>query len=543
MRISSTLPVFALVSSLGCQSPASPPASDSGLPPTDAAVSDAGPDDGRPRARTTGGDVIGVEDMEAGAQPLHVFRAIPYAAPPVGALRFARPAPHPGWSEPLDTTTLAHDVRCPQRDARAGDALVGQEDCLVLNVFAPADAVDAPVMVFIHGGAFVQGAGTLGLYDGRALARRGVVVITLNYRVGTLGFLATDALVDAGDGGAGNFGLHDQLLALEWVRDNARAFGGDPDAVTIFGESACAVSVEIHVASPRSAGLFARAIAQSGGGGLSVADPQPDALLRGAEIADALGCAPSDLACLRSDTLSLAALVDAASSGPLTGLGTPNIGPHVDGVIVVAPSFERVRDGLASDVPFMIGSNADEALTFTRATSIPTEAAFRTALGRIFAPAIVDALIALYPASAFGDSWKSAYDALFGEIAFNCPALALTDAASDGAPAFAYHFTWRLRGAEMLGSFHGLELFYVFGNLGELPRYTPGDADHALIDAMQSAWVSFATTGAPSLEPSWAAYDASAPQIAIFDSPPSVETQIRAGRCAELTRLGLIPAP
>lgn len=541
MRIASILLVLVPLSLLGCESPVSPPATDSGLPSADAMATDAGPSDGRPRATTSGGEVIGVQDSEEGETSLNVFRAIPYAAPPIGALRFARPQPHAGWDAPLDTELLAHDVRCPQRDARAGDALVGQEDCLVLNVFAPADAADAPVMVFIHGGAFVQGAGTLGLYDGRALARRGVVVITLNYRVGTLGFLATEALVDASDGGAGNFGLHDQRIALEWVRDNARAFGGDPDAVTIFGESAGAVSVEVHVASPRSAGLFARAIAQSGGGGLSVADAQSDALLRGAEIADALGCAPSDLACLRSDTLSLAALVDSASSGPLTGLGTPNIGPHVDGVMVLAPPFERVRDGVASDVPFMIGSNADEALTFTRTTSIPTEAAFRMALGRIFAPATVDELVALYPASAFGDSWKSAYDALFGEIAFNCPALALAEAASEGAPSFAYHFTWRLTGAEMLGSFHGLELVYVFGNLAELPRYVPGDADHALVDAMQSAWVSFATTGAP--EPSWASYDAVAPQIAIFDSPVSSATQIRGGRCDELARLGLVPAP
>ena len=207
----------------------------------DAGAGDAAPsidawvDEGRPVVTTTLGDVVGVADGE-GADAVDVFRAIPYAAPPLGALRFARPMTHPGWSAPLDTATLDGSVRCPQRDSRAGDALVGQEDCLVLNVFAPADASGAPVMVFIHGGAFVQGAGTLGLYDGRALARRGVVVITINYRVGTLGFLAAEGLVEA-DGGAGNYGLHDQLLALHWVQENAAAFGGDPANVTIFGES------------------------------------------------------------------------------------------------------------------------------------------------------------------------------------------------------------------------------------------------------------------------------------------------------------------
>lgn len=499
--------------------------------PMDGSPGDApldAPDDGRPRATLTSGDVIGVVD-----EGVHVFRSIPYAAPPVGVLRFARPQPHPGWSTPLDTATTDPDLACPQR---SDTTLVGREDCLVASVFAPADAADAPVMVFVHGGAFVQGSGNLPLYDGAALARRGgVVVVTFNYRVGTLGFLAGEALEEA-DGAAGNFGLHDQLLALRWVRDHAEVFGGDPNEVTLFGESAGAVSVGIHVASPESAGLFARAIAQSGGGGYPT-QTRIEQYTRGAELAAAMGCSLDDLACLRDPELELVTIVDAASSGAPSGLGLPDIGPHVDSLILPGEVFARVRGGQANDVPWIIGHNADEATVFTATIPVPNEGAFRRLVGDVVGPSLVEPLVALYPATDFSGSWKRAYDALFSDIAFVCSAVALTEAASDGEPAYAYHFT---RALGPRGSFHGLELFYVFGNLDVVPGFTPSATDRALAETLQRAWTGFARTGSPDFEPGWAAYDAASPSFAILDEPANTATEIRSGRCAELRGLGLV---
>ncbi|MCB9630551.1 MAG: carboxylesterase family protein [Sandaracinus sp.] len=529
-----TILALVLATSVGCgdddtsmSDAATPLDATSDAPAIDAPPTDA-PDEGRPRVTLTSGDVIGVVD-----DGVHVFRSIPYAAPPVGALRFARPEPHPGWSTPLDTATTDPALACPQRN---DGTLLGEEDCLVASVFAPADASDAPVMVFVHGGGFSQGSGNLPLYDGAALARRGVVVVTFNYRLGTLGFLAGAAL-EEDDGAAGNFGLHDQLLALRWVRDHARAFGGDPDEVTIFGESAGAVSVGVHVASPESAGLFARAIAQSGGGGYPT-KTRAQQYGRGAELASAMGCSLDDLACLRNPALDLATIVDAASSGAPSGLGLPDVGPHVDGLILPGEVFARVRDGRANDVPWVIGHNADEASVFTLAVSVPDEDAFRRVVGSVVGPAFVDSLVTLYPASEFGGRWKSAYDALFADLAFVCSAVALTEAASDGAPAYGYHFT---RSLGPRGSFHGLELFYVFGNLDVVPGYVPSATDRALTETMQRAWTGFARAGRPDFEPGWSAYDPASPSFAILNEPPSTASEIRGGRCGALRELGLVP--
>ena len=492
-----------------------------------------------PYAATEAGTVMGTEEGT-----LHVFRGIPYAAPPVGELRFKRPEPHPGWEGHLDAS--AFGPICPQR-AMMGTDVVGEEDCLTLNVWTHADRAPRPVMVFIHGGASIQGAGSLALYDGSRLAENGdVVVVTLNYRLGTLGYLATEALVaEDADGSAGNWGILDQQTALGWVRRNIAAFGGDPANVTVFGESAGALSICVHLGSPLADGLFDRAIMESGGGcfgypALRTAAPnRTPAIEMGELLTAAAGCdgATDRLACMREKTPE--ELVNAMYSVPTMGLGLPDIGPNVDGVVLTEQPYALFERGEARDVPIVIGSNADEATIFTAAIAVPDEATYEM-LVRAQAGVLADDILAIYPASDFATP-KEAFNALYSDLGFICPALAFAEVSAGGtAPTFTYHFTKTLEGlGATLGAFHALELFYVFGNFETLARYTPVAVDFTVSENVQGAWTTFATSGTPVTEPAWPAFDAASPGILVIDEPMTVATEIREGRCAELRALGV----
>ncbi len=513
---------------LGCGDDDSPDVDGGVDAGTDADPSDTSPDvpfdaGDRPSANTTAGPVVGTE-----SDGVAVYWGIPYAAPPVGELRFANPQPHPGWTEPL---VADQRVTCAHNDLTDGE--LGVEDCLVVNVFAPVDASNAEVMVFIHGGGFSQGSSSIDLYEGSSLAQRGVVVVTMNYRLGMLGFLAHAELE------GGNYGIADQLLALQWVRDNVAAFGGDPSEVTIFGESAGAVSVVVHVASAQSTGLFARAVSQSSGGGLGVAT-EANALTRSADMIEAAGCTSDTVNCLRAADVST--LVNATSGAGMGATGLPNVGPYIDGSLIEAVPFERIADGSANDVPMIIGANADEATIFTNSIPVPNDAAFRSILELVYAdPDTVDGVLALYPSGELGNS-KERFNTFFGEIAFVCPSYLLAAAGSEGESTYAYYFTRVLPGLTgRLGAFHGLELFYVFGNL-DVTAYVPNADDMVLRDTMQDAWVSFAQGNAPTFAPGWPAYSAATPTLAIFDEPPSASTDDPSdGRCAGLQALGLLP--
>lgn len=503
------------------------------------AVTDAALPDG-PYAATTAGPVMGSEDGD-----LHVFLGIPYAEPPVGDLRFRPPVPHGPWTDTRAAT--AFGPVCPQRNGTP-PAYVGDEDCLTLNVWTFAErATPRPVMVFVHGGGFVQGASSDALYDGASLARAGdVLVVTLNYRLGGLGFLATEALAtESGDGSAGNYGIRDQVLALAWVRDNIAAFGGDPANVTIFGESAGAVSVCAHLASPLSTGLFHRAIQESGGGCYSYAllrttvAGRPSAVSRGDELLASLGCdaMPDPLACARAATAE--DVVTATWALGASGLGLPDIGPNVDGVVLTDQPFDVLARGEGADVPFIVGSNADEAVLFTSAIPIPDDATYQATV-RATLPLFADDLLALYPAADFA-SPKAAFNAMFSDVAFICPAVSLAGATASGAPSHAYHFTKTLEGtAAIFGSPHGLELPYVFDTVATLDRYSPTAADATMVDSMQLAWTSFARAGAPTTTPAWPAFDAASPTFMILDQPLDTATSIRNDRCAELVRIGVV---
>lgn len=499
--------------------------------PSDSGLSDAGtePDAGATAApdqvETGSGLVIG--RAEAGVWS---FLGIPYAAPPVGEARFARPGAHPGWDAPREA--LAYGPVCPQRSR---GAIVGDEDCLTLNVWTARAEAPKPVMVWIHGGAYIQGAGSVPLYDGARLVADGdVVVVSINYRLGALGFLALDGV-------PANLGLLDQVAALDWVRDNIAAFGGDPARVTVFGESAGGGSVCALLGMSAAAGRFHRAAIQSGGGCLSFA-PGDRARDVGASLAAQVGCdAAADVkACLQE--LDATTLTEAIFALSTSALGLPALGPTIDGEVLTEQPYATFARGGGNEVPILIGSNADEAVTFTTGIQIRTRAALEQRIGGLVGAARAADVAALYPEADFPQP-KAAFDTFMSDVGFNCPAESFARVAAGGpSPVFFYHFTHRLDGAAgSQGSLHGHEIPFVFGNVDISPQYTPTEDDRTLATGMLDAWARFAWDGAPRTMPAWPAYDPAAPSVMTLDVPLAVTETFRDGRCEALRGLRLLP--
>lgn len=456
---------------------------------------------------TTSGPVVGVASSDGQA-----FLGIPYAAPPVGPLRWRAPQPPVPWTEPRPARDLGES--CLQNlslDAQTGSGgtgpFLGAEDCLTLNVYAPAEAAPGqhrPVMVWIYGGAFVLGAG--GQYDPSALAARtGAVVVTFNYRLGALGFLAHPGLRQ--EPGEGAFALLDQQAALRWVRDNIAGVGGDPRVVTLFGQSAGAWSACDQMASPGAAGLFHRAILQSGACTTPETSlPVAEAEAGGVHMADALSCGEEDaLDCLRA--LPARDILSAAPER--RGVVGPNSWAPVFGrdVLPVAPrrAFET---GRFNRVPVIDGTNRDEGRLFSYLRGyrgdLWSAESYDAIVARQFgerAPSI----LAEYPAAAF-PSPGLAYSAALTDSLFACAARTLDRALSRWTPVFAYEFDdpaapfglppvpW----SDGMGAFHTAEIAYVFGTRWALAD--PADFDprqRALSAAIQNDWGRFAQIGTP----------------------------------------------
>lgn len=471
-------------------------------------------DDAAPRrVETASGPVVGVV---AGAG--QAFLGIPYAAPPVGALRWRAPQPPAAWSEPRAATALGPSclqnlALSAQVGGHGGGPTLGQEDCLTLNVYAPpgtAAGRTKPVMVWIHGGAFVLG--TSGQYDPSALARReDVVVVTVNYRLGALGFLAHPAL--RGQPGEGAFALLDQRAALRWVQANIAGFGGDPRRVTLFGQSAGAWSACYQMASPGAAGLFSRAILESGACVLpETVLPAGVAEAGGQRMADDLGCSgPDALACLRA--LPADALVEAAPERP--GVTGPNSWAPATGLDVLPlPPRAAFAAGRFNRVPVIDGTNRDEGRLFSYLRGLRadllTEASYEAEILRLYG-ARAPAVLAEYPASLF-PSPKAAYAAVLTDGYFACPALGLDRVVGRGVPVYAYEFddpdppfslpTLPFSGGA--GSYHTSEIAYVFDRpwaLADPSRFDEGQA--RLSAAMQDFWGSFARGGRPEGAADW----------------------------------------
>jgi para-nitrobenzyl esterase len=433
------------------------------------------------------------------------FLGIPYAAPPVGELRWKAPRPAAAWSGVRDATE-----RGP---ACAQNGLTGEtydpatsEDCLTVNVWTPEVVREPlPVMVWLHGGGFILGSGGDPTFDGAILAStQDVVIVTVNYRLGPFGFLRHPALTveDPAHPTSGNLGLEDQRLALEWVRDNARAFGGDPSRVTLFGESAGAISTCIHLVSPASRGLFARAIVESGPCSMAPFTSAADAEAQGQTLARALGCdgagdgARDDAAvraCLRSKSTAAVQNALKAKEAIVVGSGVSWF-PVVDGVVLPERPGALLARGESAPVPLIVGANADEGTLFLAlGAKIETEEDARGALGSQLTPAQVDRLAMRYP---FASNPKLAFTQGLGDF-FVCDARRLARAqAATGQPTFLYHFT---RAFDFLypnlGAFHSAEIPFVWGN--PYVVFELKDEERPLSAAMQTYWTRFARAGDP----------------------------------------------
>lgn len=442
-----------------------------------------------------------------------IFRNIPYAAPPVGALRWAPPqAPQP-WTGARPAVEAGPSCPQPMREDGAPNAGGANgpmsEDCLQLNVFAPPyrpGAKPAPVMVWIHGGSHRTGAGWV--YDGQNFARDGVVLVAINYRLGPLGYFAHPALTKAAGSKTpvGAYGLMDQIAALKWVQRNIAAFGGDPNNVTVFGESAGGMSTLALLATPQAKGLFHKAIVQSGGGWF-----EPDSLKAqeeaGLAAAEKLGLpAKATVAQLRAVPVeTLIKTVDG------------DFGPFPDGRLLPRTATQAFAAGAEIDVPMIIGWNNGEDSLLGGPGGGATFAASLPPMARSF----------YEDAAAEGD--EALGRAVFTDRVFGAPARWIARQGADGAPVFLYHFSYvgdRFRRV-LDRAHHAAEIQYVFEYWGRrTPDSVVSDEDRAMAALMHGCWVAFARTGAPACEDlAWPAYDPVSDQLLEFGR----ETAVRQG--------------
>ncbi len=433
-----------------------------------------------PRVEVESGRLAGVAQGN-----VLIFRGVPYAAPPLGPLRWRPPQPPPAWKG--ERSAASAGPACLQRDDEARIEAMS-EDCLTLQVFAPKGAQKAPVMVWLHGGGNLTGTGSKPAYDGASFARDGVVLVAINYRLGALGFFAHPALTRAApaEEPLANYGLLDQIAALEWVRRNAAAFGGDPGNVTLFGESAGGQDVLALLAAPAARGLFARAIAESPGNGW---EPLP--ALAAVEAAGERAAAQAGLAGAGVTAAQLRALPAERLVRELKG----DYQPTVDGRLLKESPTEAFARGHAADVPLILGSNSYEA-SLVPGAGVP--------------PGVTAEIRAAYAAEATSHAALGA--ALLADRFFNAPVRWFARHAASGAPAWLYHFSYvrvSQRG-KLPGAPHSSEIPYVFDSwdaISSRAMLLPAE-DRAMTARVHSCWVSFAKTGVPVWPggPVWPAY-------------------------------------
>lgn len=508
---------------------------DAGSTARDAAITDSGTasctsniNDEPGLVKTAFGAFLGVEV----GQRSTVFRGIPFAAAPTSDRR---------WTAPRDPECVPAAVRadtfgpaCPQM---AMDSPIGNEDCLMLNVWTPRQAPGVqslPVMVFIHGGGNAQGssAQTVNgqvIYDGVGLTdAQDVLFVTIQYRLGALGWLAHPRL----DNGGGNFGTLDQIRALEWVRRNIASFGGDPQRAIIFGESAGARNVCVLVASPLAADLFQGAIMESGG----CVVPEPAAVRESSDQQiERSGCAldPDPLGCLRAVPADQM-LRDNPPVIDVAGFDASKLQPTIDGVTLLGQPNAVITAGNHNHVAVIVGANADE--TSMSVSAIESVAAYEALVRSTVGAALGARVLAAYPASDFPTP-RDAFIAVTSDAKFICGARRDTRAfaAGQSEPVYRYFFTQGLTNAprlSVLGAYHGIELFFVFDNL-EVGNYRPSPAESALADSLGGYWTRFADDGDPNDASAtvWPAYDAAADRTLVLGDPIEAVDGVRTERC------------
>lgn len=471
------------------------------------------------------GKVEGAKEGE-----LFVFKGIPYAAPPVGEQRWTPPQPPESWDGIREATAFGPSCVQPElpKDSIYYDPPASMsEDCLSLNIWAPAEAEDAPVIVWIHGGSLRMGGSAQPTYEGSPFAERGAVFVSINYRLSILGWLAHPELsAQSPEGVSGNYGLLDQIAALQWVRDNIAAFGGDPDNVTIMGESAGALSVTYLMISPLAEGLFHKAIAQSTG---IRAIPELSTPMHGMPSAEAIGgvmagaIGAEDLETLRA--FDAVELTEAATQKGFISQGT------IDGHALPAQLIEAFDEGRQAKVPLLAGFNSGEARVYRRfLPPVPESAAAYEEAIRSRYGDLADDFLALYPSS---DMEQSMLDALRDNFFAWGVERAVRKQVESGQPAFMYVFDRcdAAARARDLCAFHAAELPYVFGKIGDEDAYPPnwpmpeGQKDSALSVAMLDYWTSFAATGRPQSAngPEWRSYAEDEAYMLFGDEPVAGE--------------------
>lgn len=454
------------------------------------------------------GPIVGRLDPQTGVQ---CFLGIPYTQPPQGELRWQPPRALAPWHSPLRAFTFGMPAAQPPSplfkvEGPNGEAPEG-EDCLTLNIYSPPAAAESdqlPVMLWIHGGSFYMGAGSQEIYSGRHLAASGrAIVVTFNYRLGALGFLR---LADISDiPASGNEALLDQVAALEWVRENIAAFGGDPDNITLFGESAGAMCIAALLAAPRCRGLFRRAIVQSGN---PCAMQTPE---RANHLAEAfLGyLEKSGEPPLRASVQSLLRAQQGILSDPRMeqSWGQLPFKPVLDGELLTTEPMIALQGGGGADVSLMLGNNLDEWNLFSATDAgsmMLDDAQIRSRLEWLLPRNVLDPILAHYyqRARSMTDNpwpeWSRAWNLMLTDMVFTLPGIRLLKA--HGGRRYHYQFAQPLAAQPLLGACHAVELGYVFGTHGEetlQSLYGGETAAHSLSESMREAWLNFAECGDP----------------------------------------------
>ncbi len=491
-------------------------------------------------ARLDSGLVSG-EALEGGLQ---VYRGIPYAAAPIGELRWRPPQAAEAWDGVRSAAEFGKI--CPQQPLLAamtgGSLPETSEDCLFLNVWTPDATTDEklPVMVWIHGGGLTLGWSNQEGYDGLEIAKRGVVLVSINYRLGPLGFLSLPSLSAESDRGvSGNYGFLDQIAALEWVQRNIEAFGGDPGRVTIFGESAGGTSVHALLASPLTEGLFHGAIAESAW----VTESNVTHQRRAApfvDSAEALGLAWVAKVAAGSPEVSLEDLRAIPAAELISRSDPADLAiMTVDGWFMPQPSEDIFARGKQRNVPLIAGTNADEGTMFAQGPGFTTAEGLRATIEGLFGDH-AGSILALFPFDSDAEAKVAANELLTENWFLRATRGMLIGMDSVSSPAYQYYFTRASRVLPAWGAHHAAELAYVFNNFGggfgAVAEDRLEDADRRLASAMIGYWTQFAKTGNPNLEglPEWPAFEVGSEAYLELGDEIKVGRELGKTRCDEL---------
>jgi len=453
-----------------------------------------------------------------------IYKGIPFAAPPLRDLRWSAPKHAAPWKNVLQADKFA--PACMQvpivMPALGLDALTVSEDCLYLNVWTPAKTPNdkLAVMVWIYGGGFTIGGTSLAQYDGKNLAKKGVILVSIAYRLGAFGFLASPELTAEQGGHSGNYGLMDQIAGLQWVKKNIAAFGGDPGRVTIFGESAGGISVSMLAASPLAKGLFTGAISESGGN----FGPEKHGIEGGANMDSLVTAERNGAAYLSKLGVTSIAFARRKSAEEILKNSNSGLGgawPIFDGYVLLGDQYNLYKAGKYNDTPVLIGSNSDEGALFVPSIAPAAyQASIRAGYGEY-----ADKIFAAYPGDSDATALRSARD-MFRDATFAWPtwAWARLQSRTGKGKVFVYYFSHRPQYPNApqfadWGASHGSEIAFVFGNFTAAMAPTP--ADQAASDQVSSYWVDFAKTGDPNGSglPAWPAFTDANQQVMKLNDP------------------------